>query len=67
MPSPGPCNFSEIVDYIYDLYPVSDPVVGPSVIVCDVEHTCFHFGMCGHKCVLYLFGECPVVMCANIN
>ena len=26
---------------------------------CDVEHTSFHFSMCGRKFVLCLFDECP--------
>ena len=35
------------------------PDVGPSIFVCDVEHTSFHFGLCGRKFVLCLFGQCP--------
>ena len=31
----------------------------PSIFVCDVEHTSFHFGLCGRKFVLGLFGQCP--------
>ena len=27
--------------------------------LCDVEHTSFHFGLCGRKFVLCLFGQCP--------
>ena len=27
--------------------------------ICDVEHTSFHFGLCGSKFVLCLFGQCP--------
>ena len=38
VPCPGPFNFSHIAGYIYDLDRLSDPDVGPSVIVCDVEH-----------------------------
>ena len=38
-----------------------DQYVGPSNFVCDVEHTSFHFGLCGRKFVLFLFGQCPVL------
>ena len=47
------------VDYIYEFCPLPDPDVGPSIFVCDVEHTSFHFGLCGRKFVLCLLGECP--------
>ena len=43
----------------FDFCPLPDPDVGPSIIVCDVEHTSFHFGLCGRKFVLCLFGQCP--------
>ena len=59
MPCPGPFHFSYSVDYIYDFCPLSDPDVGLSVFVCDVEHTSFHFGLCGRKFVLSMFGQCP--------
>ena len=59
MPCPGPLHFSHIADYIYDIYPLPDPDVDLSVLVCDVEHTSFHFGLCGGKIVLSLFAECP--------
>ena len=59
MPCPGPFHFSYSVDYIYDLCPLPDPDVGLSVFVCDVEHTSFHFCLCGRKFVLCLFGQCP--------
>ena len=59
MSCPGPFHFSHNVDYIYEFCPLSDPDVGPSIFVCDVEHTFFHFGMCGRKFVLCLFGQCP--------
>ena len=36
-----------------------DPDVGISMFVCDVEYTSFHFGLCGRKFVLCLFGQCP--------
>ena len=56
---PGPLNFSHIADNVYDLCSLPDPDVGPSIFVCDVEHTSFHFGLCGRKFVLCLFGQCP--------
>ncbi len=52
MPCPGPFHFSHSVDYIYEFCPLPDPDVGPSIFVCDVEHTSFHFGLCGRKFVL---------------
>ena len=54
MPCPGPFHFSHSVHYIYDFCPLPDPDVGPSIFVCDVEHTSFHFGLCGRKFVLCL-------------
>ena len=51
--------FSHNVHNIYDFCPLPDPDVGPSIFVCDVEHTYFHFGLCGRKSVLGLFGQCP--------
>ena len=59
MPCPGPFHFSHSVDYIYELCPLPDPDDGPFIFVCDVEHTSFHFGLCGRKFVLCLFGQCP--------
>ena len=56
MPCPGPFHFSHSVDYIYEFCPLPLPDVGPSIFVCDVEHTSFHFG---RKFVLCLFGQCP--------
>ena len=50
---------SHSIDYIYKFCLLPDPDVGPSIIVCDVEHTSFHFGLCGRKFVLCLFGQCP--------
>ena len=44
MPCPGPFHFSHSVDYIYELCPLPDPDVGPSICVCDVEHTSFLVG-----------------------
>ena len=63
MPCPGPFHFSHSVDYIYEFCPLPNPDVGPSIFVCDVEHTSFHFGLCGRKFVLCLFGQC----CINYN
>ena len=59
MPCPGPFHFSHSVDYIYEFCPLPDPDVGHSIFVCDVEHTSFHFGLCGRKFVMCLFGQCP--------
>ena len=59
MPCPGPFRFSHIADYIYGFCPLPDPDVGFSILVCDVEHKSFHFGLCGRKFVLCLFGQCP--------
>ena len=58
MPCPGTFFFLS-VHYIYDFCPISDPDVGPSIFLCDVEYTSFHFGLCGRKFVLCLFGQCP--------
>ena len=59
MPCPGPFHFYHSVHYIYDFCPLPVPDVGPSIFVCDFEHTSFHFGLCGHNFVLGLFGQCP--------
>ena len=48
MPCPGPFHFSHSVDYIYEFCPLPDSDVGPSIFVCDIEHTSFHFGLCGN-------------------
>ena len=56
VPCPVPLHFPHI---LYDLCPLPDPGVGPSVLVCDVEHTTFYFGRYGRQVVLCLFGECP--------
>ena len=58
MPCPGPNFFSHSADHICDFCPLPDPDVGLSIIVCDVEHTSFHCGLC--KFVLCLFDQCPV-------
>ena len=57
MPCLGPFNLSYSVHYIYDFCPLPDPDVGLSIFVCAVEHTSFHFGMCGRNFVLCLFGQ----------
>ena len=49
MHCPGPFHFSHIADYINDFCPLTDPDAGLSILVCDVEHTYFHFCLCGHK------------------
>ena len=59
MPCPGPFHFSHSVDYICEFCPLPNPDVSPSIFVCDVEHTSFHFGLCSRKFVLCLFGQCP--------
>ena len=59
MPCPGPFHFSYSVDFIYDFCPLPDQDVGLSISVCDVEHTSFHFRLCGRKFILCLFGQCP--------
>ena len=61
MPILGPLHFSRIADYVYDFCPLPDPDVAPSVFVYDVEHTSFHFGPCGRKFVMCLFGQCPAL------
>ena len=58
MPCPGPFHFSQSVDYIYAFCPLLDQDVGIFICVGDVEHTSFHFGLCGRKFVLCLFGQC---------
>ena len=65
MPYPGPFNCSHSVDYIYDFRSLPDPDVGLSILVCDVEHTSFYFGLFGRKFNLCLFGHCtrPCTIC----
>ena len=43
--------------YLCLLSSLSDPDVGLSVLVCNVEHTSFHVGPCDRKFVLRLFCE----------
>ena len=63
MPCPGPFHFSHSVDYIHDFCPLPDPDVGISIFVCHVEHTSFHFGLCGCKLVLCLFWLVSSIIC----
>ena len=58
-PAQGNFIFSHSFGYIYDFCPLPDPDVGLSILVCNVEHTSVHIGMCGRKFVLCLFGQCP--------
>ena len=43
-PSPHGCR-TYIAGYGNDVCVLSDPEVGPYVLVCDFEHTSFHFGL----------------------
>ena len=47
VPCPGPFHFSLTADYVHDFCPLPNPHIGPSVLVRDVEHASFHFGLCG--------------------
>ena len=56
MPWPEPFHLSHSVDYIYYFCPVSDPDVGPSILV-RIEHTLLlSILVCAAKS---LSGECP--------
>ena len=46
---------------ISDFCPLPDPDFGFPVLVRDIGHTSFHFGLCSSNFVLCLFGECPGV------
>ena len=46
---PRPLHCPYIADYIYDFCPPPCRDIGLSVLVCDAEHTSFHFGLCGRK------------------
>ena len=35
-----------------DFCPLPDPDIGLSILVCDIAHTSFHFGLCGRKFVM---------------
>ena len=57
---PAQDHFVFLTVYIISMIcPLPDPDVGPSIFACDVEHTSFHFGLCGHKFVMCLFGQFP--------
>ena len=45
---------------ISDCYPLPDPYVCLSILVCDIEHTSVHFSQCGRKFVLCLFVQCQL-------
>ena len=55
---PGQFHFAHTADYIYDFCLLPDPDICLSILVCDGEHTSFHFGLCGRKFALCLFGQC---------
>ena len=49
---PGPEHFIFLTLLIIsDFCPLPDPDVGVSILVCDIEHTSLHFGVCGSKFV----------------
>ena len=50
VPCPGPFHFSHIADYIW--------FVSSTWPRCD---TSFHFGLCGRKFVVCLFGQCQML------
>ena len=58
VPCPGPFHCSHIA-VISVICPLPDQDVGLRILVCDVEHTSFHSGMCGSEFVRCLFGQCP--------
>ena len=43
------------------LCPLPDSDVGLSILVCDIGHTSAHFGLCGRKFVMCLFGQCQML------
>ena len=63
VPCAEPLHFPHDADYVYGFCPLPDPDVCPSVLLRDVEHTSFYFGLCIHKFVLCLLGECPLSLC----
>ena len=56
---PRPLHSSHIAEYVYYVCPLLDSDDGLPILVCDVEHTSFHFGLCNRKFVLFVFGGCP--------
>ena len=65
MPCSGLFHCYHSVDDIYEFCPLPDPDVGISILVCDVEHTSFHFGLCGRKFVLCSRGSAPHVIAGS--
>ena len=58
VPFPGRDHFIFLTLLIVPGFcPLPDPDVGPPIFVCDIEHTSFHFSLCGRKFVLCLFGQ----------
>ena len=51
----GSFHFIHIADYVYDFCSLPDPDVGLSILVCDVQHTSFHFAPCRFPGKLLLF------------
>ena len=47
----GKLHFSHIADYVYEFCLLSDPDIGTSILVCDVEHTPLRFGRHSRKFV----------------
>ena len=52
--------FTLLIIYMTGACPLPGPDVGLSIFACDVEHTSFHFGLCGRTFVLCLFVQCQV-------
>ena len=58
VPCRGPLHFFLTLLIVSMTFcPLPDPDVGLSVLVCDVEHTSFYFGLRGRKFVMCLSGE----------
>ena len=67
MPCSGSLHLSDVADYAYSVCHVSGPHVGPSVLVCDVEHTALQFALCCSKFVLCLVGQFPCIRAIHHN
>ena len=52
----GPIVFITLL-IISAFCPLPDSDVGLSILVCDIGHTSAHFGLCGRKFVMCLFGQ----------
>ena len=62
VPCPGRDDFICLTLLIISYFcPLPDPDVGLSMLVCDIDHTSFHFGLCGRIFVLCLFGQCQML------